>query len=94
MARGKTQVGTREAPVVEAPVVEEAAVEQPPVVETPPVVEEAPIVAEKATVKVYAKFPPFVDLVKDVKIGSEAVEVELHPWLQANISAGLLIVAE
>lgn len=89
MARGKTQVGTREAPVVE-----EAAVEQPPVVETPPVVEEAPIVAEKATVKVYAKFPPFVDLVKDVKIGGETVEVELHPWLQANIDSGLLIVAE
>ena len=41
-----------------------------------------------------AKLPPFVDLINDVRIGAEPVEVELHPWLQAQIDAGLLIMVE
>ena len=49
---------------------------------------------EKSTVKVMAKLPPFVDLINDVRIGAEPVEVELHPWLQAQIDANLLIVVE
>ena len=49
---------------------------------------------EKTTVKVMAKLPPFVDLIKDVRIGAEPIEVELHPWLQAQIDAGLLLVVE
>ena len=49
---------------------------------------------EKPTVKVMAKLPPFVDLINDVRIGAEPVEVELHPWLQAQIDAGLLLVVE
>ena len=48
----------------------------------------------KKMVKVTAKFPIFVDLVNDIRIGAEPVEVELHPWLQAQISAGLLSVVE
>ena len=49
---------------------------------------------EKTIVKVMAKLPPFVDLIKDVRIGAEPMEVELHPWLQAQIDANLLIVVE
>ena len=49
---------------------------------------------EKTTVRVMAKLPPFVDLINDVRIGAEPVEVELHPWLQAQIDANLLIVVE
>ena len=49
---------------------------------------------KKTTVKVMAKLPPFVDLINDVRIGAEPMEVELHPWLQAQIDANLLIVVE
>ena len=49
---------------------------------------------EKPTVKVTAKLPPFVDLINDVRIGAEPMDVELHPWLQAQIDAGLLLVVE
>ena len=49
---------------------------------------------EKPTVNVMAKLPPFVDLINDVRIGAEPMEVELHPWLQAQIDAGLLLVVE
>ena len=45
-------------------------------------------------IKVMAKLPPFVDLINDVRIGAEPMEVELHPWLQAQIDANLLIVVE
>lgn len=56
--------------------------------------EVAPEVAPKATVKVFAKIPPFLDLIKDVRIGADPVEVELHPWLRLNIKEGLLVVVE
>ena len=45
------------------------------------------------TVKVVASIPPFVDLIKNVEIGETPVEVELHPWLQAQIDAGKLKLA-
>lgn len=48
--------------------------------------------AQQQKVKVKAKLPPFVDLINDIRIGVEPMEVELHPWLQAQISAGILIV--
>ena len=50
--------------------------------------------AQQQKVKVMAKLLPFVDLINDVRIGAEPVEVELHPWLQAQIDANLLIVVE
>lgn len=43
------------------------------------------------TVTVYAKYGRFIDLVNDVEITSTPQEVEAHPWLQAQIDAGLLI---
>lgn len=56
----------------------------------------APEVQQEQTnrIKVMAKFPPFVDLINDVRIGAEPVEVELHPWLQAQIDQNLLLVVE
>jgi hypothetical protein len=45
-------------------------------------------------VKVFSSRGRFVDLVKNVEIGSTPVEVEMHPWLQANIDAGNLTVTE
>ena len=48
--------------------------------------------AKPKTVRVVAKYPPFVDLIRDVRIGEEPVEVELHPWLEAQIEIGLVIV--
>ena len=50
--------------------------------------------AQQQKVKVMAKLPPFVDLINDVRIGAEPMEVGLHPWLQAQIDANLLIVVE
>ena len=50
--------------------------------------------AQQQKVKVMAKLPPFVDLINDIRIGAEPMEVELHPWLQAQIVANLLIVVE
>ena len=50
--------------------------------------------AQQQKVKVMAKLPPFVDLINDIRIGAEPMEVELHPWLQAQIDANLLIVVE
>lgn len=50
--------------------------------------------AQQQKVKVMAKLPPFVDLINDVRIGAEPMDVELHPWLQAQIDAGLLLVVE
>lgn len=44
--------------------------------------------------KVVAVYGEFVDLIKDVKIGSEPVEVEIHPWLQSQIDAGKLKLVE
>ena len=56
----------------------------------------APEVQQEHTnrIKVMAKLPPVVDHLNDVRIGAEPVEVELHPWLQAQIDANLLIVVE
>ena len=48
----------------------------------------------RGKVKVIAKYPPFVDLIKDVRIGGEPVEVEMHPWLEAQIGVGLIIVVK
>ena len=48
----------------------------------------------RRTVKVIAKYPPFVDLIKDVRIGDVPVEVEMHPWLEAQIGVGLIIVVK
>jgi len=45
------------------------------------------------TVKVFAVHPPFVDLIKNVQIGETPVEIELHPWLQAQIDAGKITLA-
>lgn len=44
-----------------------------------------------AKVKVKAKLPPFIDLINNVSIGGDYQEVEMHPWLQAQVDAGLLI---
>lgn len=72
----------------------ETAPEAAPEVAPEVVKETAPEVAPKATVKVFAKIPPFLDLIKDVRIGADPVEVELHPWLCLNIKEGLLVVVE
>ena len=53
-----------------------------------------PAVVKPDRVKVIAKYPPFVDLIKDVRIGGEPVEVEMHPWLEAQIGVGLIIVVK
>ncbi len=91
MSRAKRFARTPEtdpeaAPEVAPEVVKETAPEAAP--------EVAPEVAPKATVKVFAKIPPFLDLIKDVRIGADPVEVELHPWLCLNIKEGLLVVVE
>lgn len=46
-----------------------------------------------AKVKVYALRPPFVDLITDTTISEKPIEVEMHPWLEAQIAAGHLAVA-
>lgn len=56
----------------------------------PPMVEKSQV-AEKKVVRVKAKMPPFVDLITDRKIGPEYEPCDWHPWLQAQIDAGLLI---
>lgn len=50
--------------------------------------------AKESKPKVVAVYGEFVDLIKDVKIGSEPVEVEIHPWLQSQIDAGKLKLVE
>ena len=59
------------------------------------------IVITKATrtqkpkaVKVVAKYPPFIDLINNVEITGEPTPVEMHPWLQAQVDAGKLVVVE
>jgi hypothetical protein len=44
-------------------------------------------------VKVVAAYPPFIDLIKNIEIGETPVDIELHPWLQAQIDAGKLKLA-
>ena len=85
-----------EQPQVEQPQVEQPQAEQPQI-EQPQV--EQPVIAPVQrkvgkNVRVSARIAPFVDLIKDITIGFEPVEVENHPWLQANIDSGNLIVAE
>ena len=46
--------------------------------------------AKSTKVKVQAVRPPFVDLITDTRFETEPVEVEMHPWLQAQIDAGKL----
>lgn len=43
-------------------------------------------------VEVVSKFDRFVDLVKDVEITHTPTTVEMHPWLQAQVDAGLVIL--
>lgn len=50
--------------------------------------------AKPEVVKVISKFDLFVDLVKDKNITKTPSLVELHPWLQDNIDAGLVLVVE
>ena len=51
--------------------------------------------ADKAkTVKVVAKYPPFIDLINNIEITGEPTPVEMHPWLQAQVDAGKLVVVE
>jgi len=51
---------------------------------------------EKTTSKlrIQATRYPFVDLVKDMTIGFDPVEVEMHPWLQLQVDAGHLTIVE
>lgn len=53
---------------------------------------ETPKEQPKGKIKVVAKYPPFIDLIKDTVIGVNPVEVEMHPWLQAQVDCGLVIV--
>ena len=48
----------------------------------------------RGKVSVIAKYPPFVDLINDVRIGDVPVEVDMHPWLEAQIGVGLIIVVK
>lgn len=59
-----------------------------------PVMPKVEIEPTVKTVKVFARRPPFVDLIKDIPIGADPVEVELHPWLHLNINEGILVVVE
>ena len=44
------------------------------------------------TVMVVSKFERFVDLVMDVAITQKPTPVVMHPWLQAQVDAGLVIL--
>lgn len=46
----------------------------------------------KTTVTVVSKYDRFVDLVMNVEITQTPSEVEMHPWLQANVDVGLVIL--
>lgn len=46
----------------------------------------------KTTVTVVSKFDRFVDLVNNVEITQTPSEVVMHPWLQANVDNGLVVV--
>ena len=48
--------------------------------------------AKSDKVLVVSKHDRFIDLVNNVEIGQTPVEVEMHPWLQANVDAGLVIL--
>lgn len=50
--------------------------------------------SKPSTVKVVSKHDLFVDLVKNANITKTPSIVELHPWLQDNIDAGLVIVVD
>ena len=50
--------------------------------------------AKSDKVFVISKYDRFVDLVNNVEIGQTPVEVEMHPWLEAQVSVGLLIVVK
>ena len=48
--------------------------------------------AKPSKVLVVSKFDRFVDQITGMEIGTTPVEVEMHPWLQANVDSGLVIV--
>lgn len=48
---------------------------------------------EEGKVKVYALRPPFIDLITNTEIGETPIEVEMHPWLEAQVAAGHLAIA-
>ncbi len=48
--------------------------------------------AKSDKVLVVSKHDRFIDLVMNVEIGQTPVEVEMHPWLQAQVDAGLVIL--
>ena len=50
------------------------------------------VVVDSGTVTVVAKHDRFIDLVNNVEITKEPKVVEMHPWLQAQVDAGLVIV--
>ena len=50
--------------------------------------------AKSDKVLVVSKHDRFIDLVMNVEIGQTPVEVDLHPWLEAQVEAGLLIVVK
>lgn len=56
--------------------------------QTPPEASDAPALVR---VTVMSKHLRFVDLITGAEITRTPIEVELHPWLQAQIDAGLLI---
>lgn len=53
--------------------------------------EQKPKASKPVTVKVSAVFGRFIEQHTGAVIESEPVEVELTPWVQANIDAGLLV---
>ena len=48
--------------------------------------------AKPSKVLVVSKFDRFVDQITGMEITKTPVEVEMHPWLQANVDAGLVIL--
>lgn len=55
-------------------------------------VQATPAVESKHKVTLLAVIPGFVDLITNQRFGEEPVEVEMHPWLQAQVNAGHLVV--
>jgi len=51
-----------------------------------------PVTAKSKKVKVVTKFPLVIDLITDTKITAIPVEIELHPWLQAQIDSNIIQV--
>lgn len=57
--------------------------------------EETKVEAPKSNkVKVVATLSMFVDQVTGTEIRNTPVEVEMHPWLQAQVNAGHVVIVE